>query len=84
MSPDDDLDAVGGPLLPVNADCRRDGPMFLPLLHGRRKPEARTRKNRSLSTEEGEVATEGSGNLAFDLLLQRWARPLPAVGHRNP
>ena len=84
MSPDYDLDAVGGTLLPVSAHCHRDGLVFPPCLHGRRKPEARTRKNRVLSAEEAEMATEGLGILASDMQPQHWGEPMPAVGHRNP
>lgn len=77
------LDAVGGTMLLVRADCHRDGLIFPPFLYGRRNPKVRTRKKYFLSTEEGEVETEGFGILASDMNLECWGMPRLEIRHRN-
>ena len=77
------LDAVGGTMLLVRADCHRDGLIFPPFLYGRRNPKVRSRKKYFLSTEEGEVETEGLGILASDMKLECWGMPLLEIRHRD-
>ena len=76
------LDAVGGTMLLVRADCHRDGLMFPPFFYGRRNPKIR-RKGFFKSSEEGEIETEGLGMLASDMNLQCWGMPHLEIRHRD-
>lgn len=75
------LDAVGGTMLLVRADCHRDGLIFPPFLYGRRNPKVRMRSDIFLPNDPGEVETEGLGILASDMNLQCWGLPNVEVLH---
>lgn len=77
------LDAVGGTMLFVRADCHRDGLVFPTFLYGRRNPKIRKRDDIFLPDEEGEVETEGLGMLAADMNLQCWGLPNLEIIHAN-
>jgi glycosyltransferase involved in cell wall biosynthesis len=76
------LDAVGGTMLMVRADCHRDGLVFPSFFYGRRNPKIR-RKGFFKSAEEGEIETEGLGILASDMNLQCWGLPHLEIRHRD-
>ena len=77
------LDAVGGSMLFVRADCHRDGLVFPPFLYGKRNSKVRKRDDISLPDEEGEVETEGFAILASDMNLQCWGIPDLEIIHAN-
>jgi len=77
------LDAVGGTMLLVRADCHRDGLVFPPFLYGRRNPKIRQRQDICLPDQEGEVETEGLAMLAADMDLQCWGVPNLEIIHAN-
>jgi hypothetical protein len=77
------LDAVGGTMLLVRADCHRDGLVFPPFLYGRRNPKVRKRQDIGLPDQEGEVETEGLAMLASDMNLQCWGLPNLEIIHAN-
>jgi len=77
------LDAVGGTMLLVRADCHRDGLVFPPFLYGKRNPKIRARGDIFLPGEEGEVETEGLGILAADMNLICWGLPNLEVIHAS-
>ena len=77
------LDAVGGTMLLVRADCHRDGLIFPPFLYGRRHPNARKRSDICLPDQEGEIETEGLAIMASDMNLQCWGLPNLEIVHAN-
>ncbi len=77
------IDAVGGTMLLIRADCHRDGLVFPPFLYGKRNNKIRVRDDISLPNEEGEVETEGLGILASDMNLQCWALPHLEIIHAD-
>jgi hypothetical protein len=77
------LDAVGGTMLLVRADCHRDGLIFPPFLYGQRNAKVRTRDDIFLPDQVGEVETEGLGILASDMQLQCWGLPDLEIIHAD-
>lgn len=77
------LDAVGGTMLLIRADCHRDGLIFPPFLYGRHNPRIRFRADICMADEEGEIETEGLGILASDMNLQCWGLPHVEIVHAN-
>lgn len=77
------LDAVGGTMLMVRADCHRDGLIFPPFLYGKRNSKVRERSDIFLPGEEGEVETEGLGILAADMRIQCWGLPNLEIIHAD-
>ncbi len=77
------IDAVGGTMLLIRADCHRDGLVFPPFLYGKRNGRIRNRIDIHLPNEEGEVETEGLGILASDMSLQCWALPHLEIIHAD-
>lgn len=77
------LDAVGGTMLLVRADCHRDGLVFPPFLYGGRNPKVRVRGDIFLPYNAGEVETEGLGILASDMDLECWGLPNVEILHAN-
>jgi hypothetical protein len=75
------LDAVGGTMLLVRADCHRDGLIFPPFLYGSRNAKVRVRGDISMPDDEGEVETEGLGILAADMNIQCWCLPNLEIIH---
>ncbi|HEY9776427.1 MAG TPA: hypothetical protein V6C81_21885 [Planktothrix sp.] len=78
------LDAVGGTVLFVRANCHRDGLIFPPFLYGKQNSKVRTnRPDFDAPDESGEIETEGFGILASDMNLQCWGVPNLEVQHAN-
>lgn len=78
------IDAVGGTMLLVRADCHRDGLVFPPFPYGKRNPRIRPRgASPIVPGDEGEVETEGLGMLAADMSLQCWGLPNLEIIHAN-
>lgn len=77
------LDAVGGTMLLIRADCHRDGLIFPPFLYGKRNEKVRPRDDISMPGEEGEVETEGLGIMASDMQFQCWALPHLEIIHAD-
>ena len=75
------LDAVGGTMLLVRADCHRDGLIFPPFLYGRQNPKVRVRSDIFLPDDAGEIETEGLGILASDMDLDCWGLPNVEILH---
>ena len=68
------LDAVGGTMLLVRADCHRDGLIFPPFFYGDRSRWVRDR-NPLRGDAVGEIETEGLGILAKDMGIECWGLP---------
>ena len=68
------LDAVGGTMLLVRADCHRDGLIFPPFFYGDRSRWVRDR-NPLRGDAAGEIETEGLGILAKDMGIECWGLP---------
>jgi glycosyltransferase involved in cell wall biosynthesis len=68
------LDAVGGTMLMVRADCHRDGLVFPPFFYGGRSRWARD-PHPLRSHAVGEIETEGLGLLAKDMGIECWGLP---------
>ncbi len=77
------IDAVGGTMLLIRADCHRDGLVFPPFLYGKRNAKIRKRNDINMPGEEGEVETEGLGILASDMNLQCWGLPHLEIIHAD-
>jgi hypothetical protein len=78
------IDAVGGTMLLVRADCHRDGLVFPPFAYGKRNSRIRPRGTSPVVPgDEGEVETEGLGMLAADMNLQCWGLPNLEVIHAD-
>ena len=77
------IDAVGGTMLLIRADCHRDGLVFPPFLYGKHNGKVRVRGDIHLPNEEGEVETEGLGILASDMNFQCWALPHLEIIHAD-
>lgn len=77
------LDAVGGTMLMVRAECHRDGLMFPTFLYGKRNSKIRKRDDIGLPDDEGEIETEGFGILADDMGFECWGIPGLEVIHAN-
>jgi hypothetical protein len=78
-----ELDAVGGTMLLIRADCHRDGLIFPPFLYGQRNPKVRTRSDIFMPDDEGEIETEGLGIMASDMSLKCWCLPKLEIIHAN-
>ena len=76
------LDAVGGTMLFVRADCHRDGLIWPPFLYGVANPLIRTDPAMIGRPEIGEIETEGLGMMAADMGLTCWGLPLVEIRHR--
>jgi peptide chain release factor subunit 1 len=74
------IDAVGGTVLLVRADCHRDGLVFPPFPYGRRNPRIR---DEHPVWGIGEIETEGLGMMAYDMGLQCWGLPDYEVLHQK-
>jgi len=77
------LDAVGGTMLLVRADCHRDGLVFPPFLYGCHNPKVRERADIFMPNHAGEIETEGLGIMASDMSLECWGLPNIEVIHAN-
>ncbi|MBA3994178.1 MAG: hypothetical protein C0469_11675, partial [Cyanobacteria bacterium DS2.3.42] len=77
------IDAVGGTMLLIKADCHRDGLVFPPFLYGKRNAKVRSREDISMPGQEGEVETEGLGILASDMNFQCWGLPHLEIIHAD-
>ncbi len=77
------LDAVGGTMLFVRADCHRDGLIFPPFLYGKHNPKVRERSDIFMPGELGELETEGLGILAADMRIQCWGLPNLEIIHAD-
>ena len=75
------LDAVGGTVLILRADCHRNGLIFPPFLYGADSPHARL--SNGMGELRGEIETEGLGLMAADMGLQCWGAPDLEVIHRD-
>lgn len=76
------LDAVGGTMLFVNADCHRDGLIWPAYLYGLRNEKIRTDPATIGRPEIGEIETEGLGIMADDMGLTCWGLPHLEIRHR--
>jgi len=76
------LDAVGGTMLLVRADCHRDGLIWPAYLYGLANPLIRTDPASIGRDEIGEIETEGLGMMAADMGLTCWGLPLVEIRHR--
>jgi peptide chain release factor subunit 1 len=74
------LDAVGGTVLLVRADCHRDGLIFPPFPYGQPNPRIR---DQHPVWGKGELETEGLGVMAYDMGLQCWGLPDYEVFHEK-
>ena len=72
------LDAVGGTMLLVRADCHRDGLIFPPFPYGIESPRARAHHP---VWGHGEIETEGLGIMAADMGIQCWGFPTIRIVH---
>jgi peptide chain release factor subunit 1 len=70
-----ELHAVGGTMLLVGADRHRDGLTWPAYLHGAPYDRVRTDAASIGRDEIGEVETEGSGMLAYDMGITCWGSP---------
>ncbi len=78
------LDAVGGTMLLVRADCHRDGLVFPTFFYGAANPKARSnRADIMMPDHAGEVETEGLGIMASDMGIQCWCLPNLEVIHAD-
>jgi glycosyltransferase involved in cell wall biosynthesis len=77
------LDAVGGTMLLVRADCHRDGLVFPPFLYGRRNPKVRVRGDILMPNDAGEIETEGLGIMASDMDFECWGLPNVEIIHAS-
>ncbi len=77
------LEAVGGTMLLVRADCHRDGLIFPPFLYGKRSPLVRRRADMEFPEEAGEIETEGLGIMAADMKLECWGIPDLEIIHEK-
>jgi Anp1 len=68
------LDAVGGTMLLVRADCHRDGLIFPPFFYGGRSRWVRD-PHPLRGHSVGEIETEGFGILAKDMGIECWGLP---------
>lgn len=73
------LDAVGGTVLLVRADCHRDGLVFPCFPYG--APHPAVRHPGPFPGIEGEIETEGLGLMALDMGAQAWGMPKLEVLH---
>jgi hypothetical protein len=76
------LDAVGGTMLLVRADCHRDGLVFPPFFYGDRSRWVRD-KNPLRGEAAGEIETEGLGIMAKDMGIECWGLPDLEILHAN-
>jgi hypothetical protein len=76
------LDAVGGTMLLVRADCHRAGLIWPAYPYGRANPLIRTDPARLGREEIGEVETEGLGMMAHDMGIRCWGLPHVEIRHR--
>lgn len=78
------LDAVGGTMLLVRADCHRDGLIFPTFFYGASNPKARSsREDIMMPDTKGELETEGLGIMASDMGIQCWCLPNLEVIHAD-
>lgn len=77
------LDAVGGTMLLVRADCHRDGLVFPPFLFGGKNSKVRKRDDIGMPDAEGELETEGLGIMASDMNLVCWCLPHLEIIHAD-
>jgi len=68
------LEAVGGTMLLVRADCHRDGLIFPPFFYGARSRWVRD-PHPLRGSAVGEIETEGLGVLAKDMGIECWGLP---------
>jgi len=68
------LDAVGGTMLLVRADCHRDGLIFPPFFYGARNRWIRDPHPLGRGIL-GEIETEGLGMMAKDMRIECWGLP---------
>ncbi len=76
------LDAVGGTMLLVRADCHRDGLIFPPFFYGARSRWVRD-PHPEFGSTVGEIETEGLGLLAKDMGIECWGLPDLEIIHAN-
>jgi len=74
------LDAVGGTMLLVNADCHRDGLIFPPFFYGNRNASIRDPHPLGRGIL-GEIETEGLGIMAQDMRIDCWGVPDLEIFH---
>lgn len=77
------LDAVGGTVLLIRADCHRNGLIFPPFPYGNAHPHVRPPGLHSPPWQAGEIETEGLGLMATDMGITCWGWPRLEVIHRN-
>ncbi len=76
------LDAVGGTMLLVRADCHRDGLIWPAFRYGLANPRVRTDPAQIGRPELGEIETEGLGVMAHDMGITPWGLPHVEIRHR--
>jgi peptide chain release factor subunit 1 len=74
------LDAVGGTMLLVKADCHREGLIFPAFPYGVESPRARPKHP---VWRRGEIETEGLGIMAADMGIQCWGFPAIRIVHSD-
>lgn len=77
------LDAVGGTMLLVRADCHRDGLIFPSFAFGAEHPAVRKNNGWHPQSERGEIETEGLGIMAQAMGFQCWGMPNLEILHHN-